>query len=183
MRSYSAYFVRTDDANRASTVFGTVDTVPGSEWLMCDLRTSPSPPSDAVLEGGECLAAPRSGELGEVIFLYGDTSADGFVYEHAVGGELVRKLVWFPMLDDDWTAGWICVEGEPEPWEGALFDAERVEQVIEEERERLGEDDPEAEAEIRRVWESRTIVAGRTYPRCDGTATRLVERSHGIDRA
>jgi hypothetical protein len=186
--SYCAYFVRTENTNRAHSIFGTLEPVEGSAWVMCDHRRGAAPPDDDVLWGRTSLTADRSQQLGEVLYVYGDTSCDGFVYEHARDGVLMRKLVWFPLLDEDWTAGWLCAQGEPEAWEEAFFRAHALEEVIEEERGRFEdegreEDFPDHEAEIRRAWARKRIVPATTYPRCDATVARLVERVHGIVRS
>ncbi len=119
--TFAAFFVRTSDLARASRLLGPAEPVAGSAWAVCGHSRSAGPPADDVLEGRRDLTSLSSAELREVIYLYGDSSAGAFVYEHAVGGTLVRKLVWFPMLDDDWTPGWICVQGQPERWEAALW--------------------------------------------------------------
>lgn len=187
MKSYSAYFVRSEAAEAARAVFGSAEAVPGSAWLLCRFDTDAGPPDDAVLEGQESLTETPSQTLGEVLFVYGDTSVDGFVYEHARNGELVRKLVWFPMLDDDWTAGWMCAAGRPEEWEATLFRPDALTSFLDLERQRYsddGRDDefPDYEAEIRAAWNTGQIVAGKTYPACDGTVALLVERNFGIVR-
>jgi hypothetical protein len=187
MKSYSSYFVRTADSEKAAKVFGKVETVPNSDWLMCGYSPDDSPPDDAVLLGEESLTTTKSEQLGEVIFVYGDTSCDGFVYEHAFDGKLLRKLVWFPMLDDDWTAGWLCVEGDSESWEEALFSPHQLAICLENERYKLEEqgradDATEMEAEIKQFWADKQMAAQKTYPSCDGTVALLVEKSYGINR-
>ena len=128
----------------------------------------------------------KSPELREIIFVYGDTSVDGFVYEHRLDGALVRKLVWFPLLNDDyWEAGWLCAEGESEDWEKALFSSESLERFMGYERERYIDegketDFPARETEIREVWNAGKIIAGSPFPMCDGTVSLLVEQSYGI---
>lgn len=187
MKSYSAYFVRAERAGQAQRVFGKVEPMADSPWLLCEYRKDDMPPGDDALEGRTSLTEARSQQLGEILFVYGDTSADWFVYEHARDGVLLRKLVWFSLLDD-WTAGWVCAEGEPEPWEAALFSPDKLAGFIENERQRYddegnADDFPEREAEIRKVWEAGQIIAGNTYPACDGTVALLVEQSYGIKRA
>ena len=45
---------------------------------------------------------------------------------------LARKLVWFPLLDnDDWQCGWLCAEGEPEEWEKIFFSPHNLKQFLE----------------------------------------------------
>lgn len=191
MKSYSAYFVRADHADKAQAAFRNVVPIEGSDWLMCGFRKDDSPPDDEVLQGPESLTQGKSQELGEIFFVYGDMSINGFVYEHARDGELLRKLVWFPMLDDDWTEGWLCAEGEPEAWEADLFNPSfnpsKMAEFIKDERQRfedegMEDDFPRREAEIREIWESGRIVAGQTFPSCDGTVALLVEQSYGISR-
>jgi len=188
MKSYSAYFARSNNLEQARHLFGSADTVTGTPWLICALNKDASPPDDEVLWGRVSLTEAYSRQLGEVIFVFGDTSIDAFVYEHAWDGELVRKLVWFPMLDDAYTPGWLSVAGEPEGWEAGLFRADKLAWLLERERERYVEEGKarafaEREAEIQGVWRERQIEAGKTYPSCDGTAARLVEEGFGIKRA
>src|SRR5689334_8569096 len=107
MKSYSAYFVRADKAEEAQEVLGKVEPIADSSWVMCSFHKDDGPPDDAVLEGRESLTKAKSQKLGEVFFVYGDTSMDAFVYERARDGVLLRKLVWFAFLGDDWTSGWV----------------------------------------------------------------------------
>ena len=187
MKSYSCYFVRTAELEKARTLFAKVEVLPDSDWLMCGFRADDSPPEDEVLCGEESLTEAKSKQLGEVIFVYGDTSIDGFAYEHSRNGQLLRKLVWFALLDDDWTSGWVCVTGETEDWEATLFNANNLAQCLEYARQKLEdegreEEFTELEAEIQQTWQLKQIVAGKTYPYCDGTVALLVERSYGIKR-
>jgi hypothetical protein len=123
MKSYSCYFIKSNDPNTLHAKLGPVDSrdvesVDGSEWIPWRFRQGASPPDDEVLNGEASIADQQSSRLEEeVIFLFADKSSDAFVYEHARDGQLLRKLVWFPMLDDDWTAGWTHASGESEPWE------------------------------------------------------------------
>jgi hypothetical protein len=188
MKSYSSYFVKTEETEAVRRVMGKLSKpllVPGSPWLVVEYTKGASPPRDEVLWGKASLTLEKSKALGEVIFLFADTSPDSFVYEHALGGELLRKLVWFPMLDDSWTPGWLSVEGTPEEWESALFRPERLPALLESERDRLVEKGelarfPEREAELRLLWSERSIRAGATLPDCDGSVARLVEREFGL---
>jgi hypothetical protein len=186
MKSYSCYFARTPKIEAARAVFSTVEILPDSTWLMCNYRRDDSPPDDVVLLGKEYLTITKSAQLGEVIFVYGDTSCDGFVYEHAVDGKLLRKLVWFPLLDD-WSCAWICVEGKSEYWETQLFRLDDLVRCLENEREKLADEGrtdeiAKLETDIKQSWDSKQIMQGKTYPYCDGTVTFLVERSYSINR-
>lgn len=184
----SMYLVKSSDLDAIKREFDDAEPAASSAWVRCGLRTGVGPPNDDVLCGDKSLAASWAEKFDEVIFLYGDTSTDGFVYEHARDGELVRKLVWFPMLDEDWTPGWICVEGEPEPWEADLFGDKKLESFLEFERERY-DDEGRAEefegyaSQVREDWKSGRIKANRTYPACDATVTRLVERYYGTEQS
>ncbi len=186
MKSYSAFYVRAENPEKARQRFRSVEPIAGSPWWMCDFRKDASPPVDDVLWGNAALAVQPSQLAGEVLFLFGDVPTGGFVYEHARDGIMLRKLVWYPMLDDDWTPGWLCAQGEPEGWEAALFRDDQLEFVLEAERERLAAAGPgafaEAEPEIRRIWGARQILAGKTFPPADGTVAQRVERSYGIQR-
>ncbi|MFN8660235.1 MAG: hypothetical protein U0105_28115 [Candidatus Obscuribacterales bacterium] len=187
MKSYSAYFVRNDDIDSVRQVFNKVEPIAGTGWLMCNLCKDDDPPDDDMLNGETSLTQERSEQLGEVIFVYGDTSMDTFAYEHAQNGELVRKLVWFQGPDGDGTLEWLCADGEPEPWEAALFRSDNLERLIERERSHYQDNGRLAEfaareAELRQHWATGRISVGRTYPDCDGTAALLVEKSFGINR-
>lgn len=187
MNSYSAYFVRNADLELVRLAFSLVKPLANSDWLMCAFQADAEPPEDAVLFGNASLTVAKSQALGEVLFIYGDTSCDGFVYEHAQQGELLRKLVWFPLLDDDWTAGWLCVEGVSEAWEAELFTERQLTQYLQETQDALeeaGQADKFASlaAKITLAWQNQQIVVGETYPRCDGTVTLLVEQYYGITR-
>jgi hypothetical protein len=185
MKSYSAYFIRTEDLDVAQTSFSKITPVIDSSWLLCDFCKDDLPPEDEVLWGQESLTETKSPQLREIIFVYGDTSVDGFVYEHRLNGVLVRKLVWFPLLNDAWEAGWLCAEGESEDWEKALFKPESLTQFMEYERQRYIDEGKETdftarETEIQEVWNAGKIIAGNTFPMCDGTVALLVEQSYGI---
>lgn len=192
MKSYSAYFVRTDDPEALRAKLGRVDSrsvepVAGSAWVSWSYRPDDGPPRDDYLWGRASITEGRSAKLGEVIYLWADTRAEAFVYEHARDGALLRKLVWFPVVDDDGTPGWLCAQGEPEPWETALFRPESLDGVLAEERDRLdergqGESFPAREAAVRRIWEERRIEARDTVPRADGTVALLVEAHFGLVR-
>ena len=187
MKSYSAFFARAENLDRALEIFGEAEPIEGTAWLLCAYDVGASPPNDDVLWGRESLTLERSKQVGEIVFVYGDTSTEGFVYEHARDGELLRKLVWFPMLDEDWTAGWLCVVGTPEDWEQVLFRPDKLESYVDLERMRYEDEGRESEfasreAEIRRSWAGGRIEAGTAFPSCDGTVALVVERSFGIDR-
>jgi hypothetical protein len=193
MKSYAAYFVPASKREVAARLFGSgrllakTETVAGTDWVVCGYYPGAAPPDDDVLWGRASLTQARSTELGEVIFLYADTSPDSFVYEHALGGVMRRKLVWFPLLDA-WTAGWLCADGDPEAWEAAaFFRPERLSHVIEDARAHYanrGEAErfPAREAEIRRVWLAREMAPRSTIPRCDGGMALLVERHCNLRR-
>jgi hypothetical protein len=192
MKSYSAYFVLSPAIADAQAIFGNaVESLPDSPWMMCGFCRDDEIPDDEVLFGEESLTAAKSQQLGEIIFVYGDTSQDWFVYEHARDGELLRKLIWCSLIDDEWNSGWVCVQGEAEDWEVALFEPSfnphKLEQCLARARARLEDEEresemPELEAEIRQAWKLKLITAGKTYPECDGTVAMLVEKSYGINR-
>ncbi len=180
MGSYSAFFIAGNDLASARAALGTAAEVPGAAWVIAGLYEGASPPADAMLEGRSSYTEALSRKLGDVVFLFADSSTAAFVYEHAKDGALIRKLVWFPMLGDDWSLGWICAEGEPEAWESALFTPDGLERSL---RRAPGEEDAGAgEAEIRAAWEAHRITAGKAYPGCDATVARVVERSLGVVR-
>jgi hypothetical protein len=188
MKSYSAYFVRTTAIENAHTIFGKrVEPLPGSPWLLCGYEPDDELPDDEVLFGEASLTEAKSGQLGEIFFVYGDTSVDWFVYEHASDGKLLRKLVWFTLPDDEWNSGWVCVEGDPEDWETALFRTDGLTRYLENERQRLNEEGHEdevaaMEAQTQQLWDLKQVTVGKTLPFCDGTVAILVEKSYGINR-
>ncbi|GEM_PF-2002530 len=204
MKSYSVYYIKLNDVaelerraggeRKLKLTFSPIDAVPGSEWLVCSFRDGASPPSDNVLCGETSLAVAESKKFGEVIFIFANMP-DSLVYEHACDGTLLRKLVWFPLLDpsmadvsDDWTPGWLDARGEPEAWEAPIFfKPERLSEVIEGEKMNYadrGIDDrfPEREAQIRKMWEDHVITAMNTLPYCDGTVAFAIEKHFGITR-
>jgi hypothetical protein len=121
MPSFSGYFVKSNEVEQITRLLGAPEGVADTPWFVAKYSPGASPPSDDVLWGRASLTEEKSQQLGEVIYLFADTSTGGFVYEHAQDGKLVRKLVWFPLLDDDWTPGWLCAVGVREGWETALF--------------------------------------------------------------
>jgi hypothetical protein len=181
MRSFSVYFLRTTKIETSQQRFGSLKALPDCPWIQAAFCPDDYPPDDPILLGEETLAVTPSATLGEVIFLYGDTRDDWFIYEHARDGHLLRKLVWCPLLDDDWNAGWVVVEGEPEPWETQLFSPHGLTGCIE--REEL---EPalqaQWQAELEAAWASQTLTQGKTYPPCDGTVVWMVQDFYGIPR-
>ncbi|MBO1054547.1 MAG: hypothetical protein HEQ25_21925 [Dolichospermum sp. DET73] len=93
MKSYSAYFIRTEDFALAQTSFSNIAPVVDSSWLLCDFCKDDYPPEDDVLWGQESITEAKSPQLREIIFVYGDTSVDGFVYEHRLCDGTVALLV------------------------------------------------------------------------------------------
>ncbi|MEI6428268.1 MAG: hypothetical protein WCO45_07750 [Pseudanabaena sp. ELA607] len=187
MKSYSAYFVRDQAMAKAQQIFGQkVKPLPDTSWLLCAFDPDDEVPDEAILLGEESLTEAKSMELGEIFFVYGDTSVDWFVYEHAIDGKLLRKLVWYT-TDDDWNCGWLLAEGEPEAWEAQLFRTDCLTQYLENETQRLKDEGKSEvvasmEAEVRQIWERKQIIAGQSLPLCDGTVAMLVEKNYGINR-
>ena len=186
MKSYSLYIVNHSDAESVRATFASVVAVEGTSLLRCGFDRDAEPPDDDVLAGDASATDIYAAQFGEVIFVYGDNSIDGFVYEHVRDGTMVRKLVWFPMLDDRGTYGWVCVTGEPESWESALFRPDTLERLLYNERSRhqdegRSDDFASFEEQVRADWAAQRIVAGHTYPECDATATALVERYYGVE--
>lgn len=191
MKSYSCYFIKSNDSEALRAKLGPTDSrslqpVEGSEWIPWRFHRDDEAPDDEILNGEGSIADQQSSRLGEeVIFLFADRSSDAFVYEHARDGQLIRKLVWFPMLDDDWTAGWTHASGESEPWEATLFEPNRLSDVLDTERsafeERGALDEFTAqELKIRRMWIEKRIETGNTFPRADATVATLVEEHFGL---
>ena len=192
VKSYAAYFVPGAKRDLAARLFGSgrllanTESIPGTDWVVCNYKPDAAPPDDEVLCGRASLAQARSMDLGELIFLFADTRPDSFVYEHALGGVLRRKLVW--SLLDEWTAAWLCVIGAPEAWEAAaFFRPERLSLTIEDERALFADRGdsgafPAREAEIRRVWSAQEIAPRNTIPRCDGSVALAVEEHFNLRR-
>ena len=189
MKSYATLLIRTDDLDAVRQRYRSAQAVPGTPYVRAYYDRDAEPPDDEVINGDESLTLALSEQYGEAIYAYGDTSFDGFVYEHAQDGELLRKLVWFPLDDGgSFANGWVCVEGEPEAWEAALFRPDALDRLTYNERlryqdEGMDNDWPEAEARIREHWAAGRITAGFSYPDCDGTAASLVERHYGVEGA
>ena len=188
MKSYSAYFVPSSAIANAQSIFGKrVEAIPDSSWLLCAFEPDDELPDDQILFGEESLTEAKSNQLGEIFFVYGDTSVDWFVYEHARDGRLLRKLVWFTLPDDKWNSGWVWVEGEPEDWEAELFRPDSLARYLENEGQRLRDEGRAGEvaameAETIQLWELQKIIQGKRLPFCDGTVPFLVEKSYGINR-
>lgn len=189
MKSYSAYFVRAAALEAARAVFGaSVQPLPDSPWLLCAYRPDDELPDEDVLRGETSLTQAKSAALGEVFFVYGDTSINWFVYEHAQNGQLLRKLVWATLPEGDWDdCGWALVEGTPEAWEAALFRADGLARHLENESLRLedegrGDEVAAMQADAEKRWAAKQIMAGQTLPMGDGTIAMLAEKSYGIDR-
>lgn len=187
MKSYSIYFAKTAQVDAVKKVLGPPAEIPGSPWLLCGYRPDASPPDDDVLWGNTSLVLRKSESLGEIIYLFSDRSPDSLVYEHARDGKMLRKLVWFPMLDDDWTPGWLCAQGEREEWEDALFRPETLQRAIKSERDAYRDRGeaalfPQREAELRACFERREIAAPGQWPACTGDVALLVERHFGLSR-
>ncbi len=186
MKSYEAFFVRTENSEQAKKIFRRIEPIEGSSWVMCGFDKDVYP-EDSILFGEESATQAKSEKLGEIIYVYGDSSdAEGFIYEHACDGVLLRKLVWF-MLEDGMNTGWVCVEGEAEKWEEALFRPDSLEQFVRLRRESLqdrGKNDQisEFEAEVQKIYDEKKIIVGKSFPVCDGTCAILVEKSYGIER-
>ncbi len=206
MRNYEAWFAKAASISELEERAGgsrnfkrffsaPLEPPPGSSWITCRFSKSSYAPDDEVLWGRMSILERDSKQLGEMIYLYMDRSQDSFVYEHSRDGVLLRKLVWFALLDptvapveEDWTPGWLCAQGEPEEWEaGTFFRPQTLDTVIQRERENYadrGEEGkfPGREAEIRRVWESGIITPLSTLPLGDAFAAFNVEKHFGLPR-
>lgn len=198
MISYSAYYIKDKSIEELTSIaggekklqlaLGEVKPFADSPWLLCGFRDGAYPPDDEVLWGRQSLAGRVSQKFGEVIYLYGDVKSDAFVYEHARDGAILRKLVWFPMLDENWTPGWLCAQGEPEPWEaGLFFGPNSLERNLEQVRSIFDQGSGDEilaskEAEIRQIWETGRIAAMKEFPKCDGTVAFHVEKVFGLKR-
>lgn len=103
-----------------------------------------------------------SRELGvEVLWLAWQKQVDAFAFQRWVDGGPVRCLA-YGVLEKERT--WEVVDGAPEPWEAeALFPPERLERQLR--VRRLYPDATELpEAELRRIWNERLLVAGSRHP-------------------
>ena len=106
--------------------------------------------------------------------------------EHTRDGAVLRKLAYFPLLDDECTPGWVCVQEEPEPWETEVFFNDRLLRwTLDKERatfefENRLEGFPAREAEIRQYWQNRRIATGEKIPPCDGMMAMRLEEALGL---
>jgi hypothetical protein len=186
MKSYSAYFVKSGLNETVQKLFRPVAEVPDSQWLVCEYKQGASVPDDPVLWGKKSLTEEKSKQSGEIIYLYA-SFPDSFVYEHAIDGRLLRKLVWFPMLDDDWTPGWLCVQGDREEWEDQFFRQANLDLALEHEGYKFEEFDkmdnfPEREEEIRKLWEEKKIKEQDVIPPGDAGFAFVVEKFFGLKK-
>lgn len=151
------------DVNAAIYVWATTDVLLRLRGWFADELEEPPP---ALTLGAPFLACfgpgdgryrpyelgPVSGGGGQALGVLLDEYGQ-LVYDHWVDGRRARGLTCYPE-----GSGWDRVEGEPEPWEAALFD-ERA-------REALGWGLPAPrQALVERVFAERRLVRGAAAPR------------------
>ncbi|MCE1246821.1 MAG: hypothetical protein LWY06_09265 [Firmicutes bacterium] len=186
MKSFSVYYVKTHSIEKVQAYFKPVEAMPDSDWLVCGYKPGAYAPDDSILLGEESLTEEKSKQFGDIIYLYA-SFPDSFVYEHSRDGELLRKLVWYPMLDDEWNPGWLCVRGEREEWEDQFFREANLNLALEHERDKFEELDimdsfPEREEEIRRLWAEKRIKEQDVIPTGDAGFAFTVEKFFGLKR-
>jgi hypothetical protein len=118
-----------------------------------------------------------STEFGEAIALAVQTIADLVIYDHYVAGKRVRGLTYAG------EAGWIRVQGEPEPWEAkALFSAAKLAELSEELEEDLDGDLLAREkAELEKLWLAGKLEVGKQRPPVDPAGfVRAIEKHYGL---
>jgi len=60
MKSYSAYFIHTEDLDIAKASFSKIVPIVDSSWLLCDFCKDDCPPEDEVLWGQESITEVKS---------------------------------------------------------------------------------------------------------------------------
>jgi len=60
IKSYSAYFIHTEDITVAQAVFSKTVPIADSSWLMCNFTKDDEPPEDEVLLGQASLTETKS---------------------------------------------------------------------------------------------------------------------------
>jgi hypothetical protein len=91
------------------------------------------------------LAAP-----GKVIWAIVQTTASAVGIAHFEGGKQLRRIEFAD-------GSWYRVEGEPEPWEAALFSDAELEAAKE-------DAEPETDAELEAVFAKKTLETGQELP-------------------
>lgn len=119
----------------------------------------------------EVFASKRlSEQFGEAIYIFEDERNDQLYYDHARDGVLLRKLMY---VFDGGQSSWVCVAGEPEPWEDELFKEDRLDRAL-----RVAED--EDHDRVRQIFSCRTIELGASLP--SASSGHWIEAHFGITR-
>lgn len=146
--SYAAVFVRYDPEGRGRLFdrWLTPHVEPGRDFAIATVSEFSEEQPDLAAE---------SQEFGEAIGFKIATSVNAFVYDHWSNGQLVRGLSY------NTDQGWTRTVGAPEAWEAeAIFSAKEFEGLLE------GASEAKA-AELRALWTSGRLEAGKTLPFAD----------------
>lgn len=103
-----------------------------------------------VADGEPSACSLSKSVSGQVIAVVIQTTASVISVAHFEAGER-RRSIGFA----DGT--WVCVEGEPQPWEARIFSQEELEAAKE-----VGE--PDDDAELEAVFARKTLTAGQSLP-------------------
>ncbi|MDZ8051792.1 MAG: hypothetical protein RMX68_027780 [Aulosira sp. ZfuVER01] len=179
---YHAYFIKTQEpTTKLKEKFFRVDSIPESEWILCDLSNDYS---DGIFEPGIYLTKEISLQFGEAIFICVDTSNDQLDYEHSKEGIILRKLCW---LSDGCQSTWTWIEGEMEEWENnIIFSEENFDRTIEtikydENLQLLSEEQfLQKQKELRSIWDERQYVLEENLPLGDATIGIAIQDFFGI---
>jgi hypothetical protein len=175
MSTWAARYVRLGDrAKDVSRLHGRVD---GGATLVDDGKSPfalwlvPTPTFEP-----DDLGA-LSQDFGEALGIAVQTVADLVIYDHFVSGKRVRGLTYAG------EAGWIRVEGEPEPWEGTtLFSAAKLAELTEElEGDLDGELFASEKADLEKLWLAGKLEEGTQRPPADpAVLARAIEKHFGL---
>jgi hypothetical protein len=154
MGTWNAFYVGAGEASRAAIL----KRFPAASIEATDRFLGVRMPDDA-FEAPEAVLAELSSHLGtDVIWLGFQSTVDAFLFHHWRSGEKLRSLV-FGCFEE---AVWERVEGQPEPWEPAVFfGADALAHQLE------YADEDARRAELQRIWRENEILPGRSEPRLD----------------
>lgn len=182
---FQVYFVKTQASEQAlKEYFGSIQPLPDSQWLRCGFKRDYS---KGIFEEEGYLTPRYSTELGEVIFICADTSADQFDYEHSLDGDVLRKLCW---CSDGNQSLWLRAEGAPESWEDqVVFSPQNHERTLEQLQYRLEyaeiseQEFAEKSASLEGLWQRREYVLEEQLPMGDAEFAYGILRALGLSLA
>jgi hypothetical protein len=175
MSTWAARYVRVGD--RAKDVPRLNGRIDGGAKLVDDGKSSfalwlvPAPN----FEPDDLAALSR--DFGEALAIAVQTIADLVIYDHFVSGKRVRGLTYAG------EAGWIRVEGDPEPWESkTLFSAAKLAELTDElEGDLDGELLAREKADLEKLWLAGKLEEGTQRPPADpAVLARAIEKHFGL---